>query len=149
MSRELFKSMTYEGNKVYTRQCSSDVNPKNYDRKVNRFLTEMYKEKGERNFEKFFITAFILNGTVEILNECNNTLRRLNYITNSLWKDKKYIELKDKEDELFTESYSAKIEKEKSSAYLRYENIRHEIANYVNEFYDKHIKETLNMERGR
>ena len=88
MSRELFKSMVYKDNKVYTRQCSNNVNPKNYDREENKALTRLYQEKGQEDFEKYFLTNLILEGNVEILSGCNNTLRRLNYLANLLWKNK-------------------------------------------------------------
>ena len=99
MSRELFKSMVYKDNKVYTRQCSNDVNPKNYDREENKGLTRLYQEKGQEDFEKYFLTNLILEGNVEILSGCNNTLRRLNYLANLLWKNKEFIKLRNKEDD--------------------------------------------------
>lgn len=49
MSRELFKSMVYKDGKVYTRQCSNNVCPKNYDREENKELSRNFsKKKDER-----------------------------------------------------------------------------------------------------
>lgn len=48
MSRELLKSMVYKDNKVYTRQCSNNVYPKNYDREENKGLTRLYQEKDNK-----------------------------------------------------------------------------------------------------
>lgn len=48
MSRELFKSMVYKDNKVYTRQCSNNVYPKNYDREENKGLTRLYQKKDKK-----------------------------------------------------------------------------------------------------
>ncbi|UKI28279.1 MAG: hypothetical protein L6V78_04770 [Clostridium sp.] len=64
--------------------------------KKNKGLTRLYQEKGQQDFEKFFITNLLLEGTVEVLNGSNNTLRRLNYIANLLWKDKEFIKLRNK-----------------------------------------------------
>ncbi len=149
MSRELFKSMVYKDGKVYTRQCSNNVCPKNYDREENKGLTRLYQEKGEQDFEKFFITNLLLEGTVEVLNGSNNTLRRLNYIANLLWKDKEFIKLRNKEDEIFTKSLHAKTEEEKSNVYIGYKNIKEDIANYVSSFYDNHTRLIKNIERSR
>ena len=147
MSRELFKSMVYKDGKVYTRQCSNNVNPKNYSREENKGLTRLYQEKGEQDFEKFFITNLLLEGTVEVLNGSNNTLRRLNYIANLLWKDKEFIKLRNKEDEIFRKSLNTKIEEEKSNVHIEYKNIKEDIANYVSSFYDNHTKLIKNIER--
>ena len=149
MSRELFKSMVYKDGKVYTRQCSNNVCPKNYDREENKGLTRLYQEKGEQDFEKFFITNLLLEGTVEVLNGSNNTLRRLNYIANLLWKDKEFIKLRNKEDEIFTKSLHTKTEEEKSNVHIGYKNIKEDIANYVSSFYDNHTRLNKNIERGR
>lgn len=149
MSRELFKSMVYKDGKVYTRQCSNNVCPKNYDREENKGLTRLYQEKGEQDFEKFFITNLLLEGTVEVLNGSNNTLRRLNYIANLLWKDKEFIKLRNKEDEIFTKSLHTKTEEEKNNIQIEYKNIKEDIKNYVSSFYDNHTRLNKNIERGR
>ena len=64
MSRELFKSMVYKDGKVYTRQCSNNINPKNYSREENKGLTRLYQEKGQQDFEKFFITNLLFSSIV-------------------------------------------------------------------------------------
>ena len=131
MSRELFKSMVYKDNKVYTRQCSNNVNPKNYDREENKGLTRLYQEKGQEDFEKYFLTNLILEGNVEILSGCNNTLRRLNYLANLLWKDKEFIKLRNKEDEIFRKSLNTKIEEEKNDIQIEFKNIKEDIKNDI------------------
>lgn len=149
MSRELFKSIVYKDNKVYTRQCSNNVNPKNYDREENKALTRLYQEKGQEDFEKYFLTNLILEGNVEILSGCNNTLRRLNYLANLLWKNKEFIKLRNKEDEIFTKSLNTKTEEEKNNIQIEYNNIKEDIKKYVSSFYDNHTRLNKNMERGR
>ena len=47
MSRELFKSMTYKDGKVYTRQCSNNVYPKDFYSEENTGLTKRYNELGQ------------------------------------------------------------------------------------------------------
>ena len=149
MSRELFKSMVYKDNKVYTRQCSNNVNPKNYDREENKELTRLYQEKGQEDFEKYFLTNLILEGNVEILSGCNNTLRRLNYLANLLWKDKEFIKLRNKEDEIFRKSLNTKIEEEKNDIQIEFKNIKEDIKNHISSFYDNHTRLIKNIERSR
>ena len=90
-----------------------------------------------------------MEGNVEILSGCNNTLRRLNYLANLLWKDKEFIKLRNKEDEIFTKSLHAKTEEEKSNAHIEYKKIKEDIAKYVSSFYDNHTRLIKNIERSR
>ena len=145
--KELIK--VYKDNKVYTRQCSNNVNPKNYDREENKGLTRLYQEKGQEDFEKYFLTNLILEGNVEILSGCNNTLRRLNYLANLLWQNKEFIKLRNKEDEIFTKSLNTKTEEEKNNIQIEYNNIKEDIKNHVSSFYDNHTRLNKNIERGR
>ena len=90
--------MTYKDGKVYTRQCSNNVYPKDYYSEENIGLTRRYKELGQIDFEKWFITNGLMTGNIEILSGSNKILQKLNYIANLLWEDKGFRELKDKED---------------------------------------------------
>lgn len=138
MSRELFKSMTYRNGKVYTRQCSNNVSPKYYDCEENTILTKLYKELGESNFEKWFLTNGLMQGTVEVLSGSNNILRRLNYLSNLLWQDKNFIKLHDARDNIFMKSLSAKTPEEKEISNKEYQKIEEDIKNYISSFYDTH-----------
>ena len=90
-----------------------------------------------------------MEGNVEILSGCNNTLRRLNYLANLLWKNKEFIKLRNKEDEIFRKSLNTKIEEEKNNIQIEYNDIKEDIKNYVSSFYDNHTRLNKNMERGR
>ena len=90
-----------------------------------------------------------MEGNVEILSGCNNTLRRLNYLANLLWKNKEFIKLRNKEDEIFTKSLNTKTEEEKNNIQIEYKNIKEDIKKYVSSFYDNHTRLNKNMERGR
>ena len=90
-----------------------------------------------------------MEGNVEILSGCNNTLRRLNYLANLLWKNKEFIKLRNKEDDIFTKSLNTKTEEEKNNIQIEYKNIKEDIKNYVSSFYDNHTRLNKNIERGR
>lgn len=90
-----------------------------------------------------------MEGNVEILSGCNNTLRRLNYLANLLWKNKEFIKLRNKEDEIFRKSLNTKTEEEKNNIQIEYKNIKEDIKNYVSSFYDNHTRLNKNIERGR
>lgn len=149
MSRELFKSMTYKDGKVFTRQCSNNVTPKDFYSEEHPGLTKRYNELGERSFEKWFLTNCIMPGNVEILNGSNKTLKRLNYVSNLLWKDDDYRQLYDNEDKSFMKSLSAKTDEEKAIAREEGIKSKEDIANYISSFYDDHISKFRDTERGR
>ncbi len=149
MSRELFKSMTYKDGKVYTRQCSNNVCPKDYYSEENTGLTRRYKELGQIDFEKWFITNGLMTGNIEILSGSNKTLQKLNYIANLLWEDKGFRELKDKEDKAFMKSLSSKTESDKELASKESIMVKEDISKYVSSFYDTHNMKFKNKERER
>ena len=150
MSRELFKSMTYKDNKVYTRQCSNNVYPKHFYNEENKGLTLQWNQsKNQAEFEKWFLTFGVLQGNVEILNGSNKILRRLNYIANLLWNDKKFIELKDCEDKVSNKILSSKTRKDKNIAVKESAMIREDIIKYVSSFYDTHNSKYRDVERER
>ena len=149
MSRELFKSMTYKDNKVYTRQCSNKDIKKDYYSEENIGLTRRYKELGQIDFEKWFITNGLMTGNIEILSGSNKILQKLNYIANLLWEDKGFRELKDKEDKAFMKSLSSKTESDKELASKESIMVKEDISKYVSSFYDTHNMKFKNKERER
>lgn len=149
MSRELFKSMTYKDGKVYTRQCSNNVSPKDYYCEENTGLTKRYNELGQIDFEKWFITNGLMTGNIEVLNGSNKILQRLDYIASLLWEDKGFKELKDKEDKTFMKSLSSKTENDKELASKESIMIKEDISKYVSSFYDTHNTKFKNKERER
>lgn len=138
MSRELFKGMTYRNNKVFTRQCSNNVYPKHYYMEENKHLTKLYNELGEIGFEKWFLTNGLMQGTIEILNGSNKILRRLDYLSNLLWKDKKFMKLYDEKENIFRNSLSAESKNDKEIFNKEYKKIEEDIVNYISSFYDIH-----------
>ncbi len=150
MSRELFKSMTYKDNKVYTRQCSCNVYPKHFYNEENKGLTLQWNEsKNQAEFEKWFLTFGVLEGNVEILNGSNKVLRRINYIANLLWNDKKFTELRNSQDKVRDKIFSSKTRKEKKLAANESMKIREDIIEYVSSFYDTHNSKYRDTERER
>lgn len=149
MSRELFKSMTYKDGKVYTRQCSNNVYPKDYYSEENSGLTKIYSKLGQINFEKWFITNGLMTGNIEILSSSNKILKRLDYVANLLWEDKGFRELKDKEYEIFMKSLSAKTENDKEITNKESIMIKGNIEKYVSSFYDTHSPRFKEKERER
>ena len=149
MSRELFKSMTYKDNKVYTRQCSNNVFPKDYYSEENPGLTKRYNELGQKHFEKWFITNGLMTGNIEILSGSNKILRRLDYVANLLWEDKGFRELKDNEDKAFMKSLSVNTESDKELANKESIIAKEDIAKYVSSFYDTHNSKYRDVERER
>lgn len=149
MSRELFKSMTYKDGKVYTRQCSNNVYPKDYFSEENTGLTRIYNELGQIDFEKWFITNGLMTGNIVILGGSNKILQRLNYVANLLWEDKGFRELKDNEHNAFMKSLSANTESDKELVNKEYIMIEEDIAKYVSSFYDTHNNKFKDKERSR
>lgn len=149
MSRELFKSMTYKDGKVYTRQCSNNVYPKDYYSEENLGLTKKYNELGQINFEKWFITNGLMTGNIEILSSSNKILKRLDYVANLLWEDKGFRKLKDNEDKAFMKSLSVNTESDKELANKESIIAKEDIAKYVSSFYDTHNSKFKEKERER
>ena len=149
MSRELFKSMTYKDGKVYTRQCSNNVYPKDFYSEENTGLTKRYNELGQINFEKWFIANGLMTGNIEVLSGSNKILRRLNYVANLLWEDKYFRELKDNEDKAFMKSLSVNTESDKELANKESIIAKEDIAKYVSSFYDTHNSKFKEKERER
>lgn len=149
MSRELFKSMTYKDGKVFTRQCSNNVYPKDFYSEENTGLTKQYNKLGQINFEKWFITNGLVTGNIEILSGSNKILRRLDYVANLLWEDKDFRKLKDNEDKAFMKSLSAKTENDKELASKESIIVKEDIKNYVSSFYDTYNSKYRDTERER
>ncbi len=147
MSRELFKSMTYKNGKIYTRQCSNNVFPKDYYSEENIGLTKKYNELGQKDFEKWFITNGLMTGNIKVLSDSNKILQRLNYIANLLWEDTNFMQLKTNENETFRKYLSVKTEREKELANNEYEIVEEDIKKYISSFYDTHMIKFKEKER--
>ena len=64
-------------------------------------------------------------------------------------KNKEFIKLRNKEDEIFRKSLNTKTEEEKNNIQIEYNNIKEDIKNHVSSFYDNHTRLNKNIERGR
>ena len=137
MSREFIKSLTYKNGKVFTRQCSSNVNPKYYYSEEHKGLTKLYNELGEKGFEKWFLNNCIMTGEYVILKGCNQTLRKLNYFSNLLWNDKNFINLSNQLDSVFDNLLKVVDSNEKEKIKEEYQKVEKDIEIYVSSFYDK------------
>lgn len=149
MSSELFKSMTYKDGKVFTRQCSNNVYPKDYYSEENTGLTKIYNKLGKVDFEKWFITNGLMQGNIVILGGSNKILKRLNYIENLLWDDSKFNKLRNDKDKSYMKSLSAITEEEKKIAHNECTKIEEDIAKYISSFYDEHNPKYKEKERER
>lgn len=139
MSVELFKSMTYRDNKVFTRQISSNVTPKKYYNEEHPRFTNLYNELGEQGFEKWFVTNCMIFGNVRVLRDSNSVLKKMNYIYDSLWKDEQFIHLYNETDKAFDKVLYAKNDDEKLLANDKYKKTKQDITEYINSFYDFNI----------
>lgn len=143
MSRELFRSMTYENGNVFTRQCSSNVNPKQYEKMIHPGFSRLYQKMGERDFEKWFITNCLMTGAVEILSGSNSTLRKLNYLSNLLWNDDKYNSLRNSLDN-FRERIMCESPENQKILKQQCQEYSQNIEIYISSFYDKHFQRDKN-----
>jgi len=139
MSVELFKSMTYKDNKVFTKQISSNVTTKRYYDEEHPRFTNLYNELGEKGFEKWFVANCMIFGNARILRDSNSILKKMNYIYDSLWKDEKFMSLYNQTDKAFDKVLYAKTDDEKLLANEKYKKTKQDITKYINSFYDFNI----------
>ena len=148
MSYEIMKSMTYRNNKVYTRQSSNNVYPKDFSSMENKGLTKLFNELGKKKFEKWFISELIMTGNVKIMNNSNTILKRLNNIANILWNNQDYINLYNKDSKLFNEYLYSKDSKKKVEVDNEIIKNKEDMEQLVSSFYDKYNL-ILNKEKVR
>lgn len=147
MSREFFKSITYKNSKVYTRQCSSNVNPKHFYCCENLRFTKLYLELGENGFEKWFLINGLMTGNAVVLKGSNKILRKLNYFCNLLWKDKDYRKLEEIKDKTFDKILSSTTKSDNKIAHKEFEKAKEDIEKYISSFYDNYNLNFKNIER--
>ena len=151
MGVELIKSMTYRNNKVYTRQCSSNVTPRLFYSMERVGLSNMYQKLGEHEFEKWFYIHSLMQGNYKIAEGSNKILKRLSYIVSLLYSDKKYIQLCNQNDKAYEKLIQAKTEQEKKLASKEHQKTKEAMENYMSDFYDDHIAriKSYTLERSR
>lgn len=137
MSREFFKSITYRNNKVFTRQCSSNVWPKHYYSNEHLGFTKIYNKYGKVGFEKWFIINCLMTGNAVILNGCNKTLEKLKKISESLYDNNYFLSLRNKKEVLYNDLLLSKSDDEKDKINKKYQKVIRDVESYISDFYDK------------
>lgn len=147
MSRELIKSVVIKKDGVYTRQESSNVEPKYYLSSKHDGLTEIYDKQGKEGLIKDLLSLAI-DGNIKFLkgskitNKLKDVMYYYEYCNAYIYgEDKKIIELKEKinvlkrevidlEEKLFNVKYGK--EYKKNFVDLELENVKKSITKNIN-----------------
>lgn len=149
MSRELFKSLVYKKDGVYTRQSSNNVNPKFYDSRLHHAFTDLYNKLGQEGFEKWLLKNCILEGNISILPGCSKNLKRLNYIADFIWDNEKYQDLRNQQAQIFEWLISTKNNTEKNELQELSKKCDEDMKELVSTIYDRCNSRFLKKERER
>lgn len=149
MSRELFKSLVYKKDGVYTRQSSNNVNPKFYDSRLHPTFTNLYNKLGQEGFEKWLLKDGILVGNISILPGCSKNLKRLNNIADLIWDNEKYQDLRNQQNQIFNKFMSTKNNSEKKELQELSKKCDEDIKDFVSTVYDRCNSKFLKKERER
>ena len=139
MSHELFKGMSYKRNKVYTRQCSNNIFPKDFTSEENPYLTDKYRELGKVDFEKWFIFNCMIEGAVMVYGNDSKVLNRINTVYNNLWNNREFKDLMDIHYRCFLLNLNTNNTSEKEKINNEDKEIIKKIENLVSKSYDKII----------
>jgi len=135
MSYEIMKSLSYKNGKVFTRQSSNNVTPKDFSSVEHTYFTKLIHEQGKDYLEKLILFAYAYEGTIKIPSDCNKVLKKIKFIGDLLRNQNKFLEYSKKLDLAFDKGLEAKSQKEKDYCNEQYKNIRKEFINYTNAFY--------------
>ncbi len=149
MSVEIFKSMVYRNDKVFTRQCSNNVNPKHFYTDINPSLTRKFNELGKANYEKWFILNCLIMGGARITNDSNMVLKKLGAISDQIWLDPDFRKLYDKNGELFEKSISIKKDDNIENLNIEVAENNKAMERFVSKVYDdtQHLLKRKDFER--
>lgn len=139
MSYEIVKSVVIKDGKVYTRQASNNVYPKDFCSCENPGLTKLLENNGTIAIYKLLI-ELSLEGSVHFSVPGNKIVNQLNQISNSLYNDEFYKKIKNKVDELENKIWKCEDEKEK-------ENIREELSSkrqILEKYVDQYVRSCIN-----
>lgn len=140
MSYEIVKSIVIKQDKVYSRMESNNVYPKDFISIENTGLTKMYNEGGKQKLLVALVEGG-LNGYLKFQKNGNKIVRQLQVITNNLFEDEKYRNLKRKSDLLEYKLWDFKEEtEEKKKLKDEYDKLRNQTHNYV----DMKVREFFN-----
>ena len=149
MSVEIFKSMVYRNNKVFTRQCSNNISPKHYYTDINPGLTRKFNELGKANYEKWFILNCLIIGGARITNDSNVVLKKLEAISNQIWNNPDFRKIYDKSDILFEKSINIKENDNVEKLNIEIAENNKAMENFVSNSYDNAMKLLKNRDQER
>ena len=140
MSYEIVKSIVIKQNKVFSRMESNNVYPKDFISVENTGLTKMYNEGGKAKLLVSLVEGG-LSGYLKFQKNGNKLVRQLQVMTNNLFEDEKYRNLKGKADSLEYKLWDFKEEtEEKKKLKEEYNKINSQVHNYV----DMKVREFFN-----
>lgn len=140
MSYEIVKSIVIKQDKVFSRMESNNVYPKDFVSVENTGLTKMYNEGGKAKLLVSLVEGG-LSGYLKFQKNGNKLVRQLQVMTNSLFEDEKYRNLKGKADSLEYKLWDFKEEtEEKKKLKEEYNKINSQVHNYV----DMKVREFFN-----
>ncbi len=131
MSYEIIKSIAIKDGKIFTRLSSNNVFPKDFTSEENPGLTRIYNEEG---LMKLYVSLVEggLSGYLHFQRSGNKLVRQLECITDSLFADKQYREIKNEADKLEYKLWEFKEEtEEKRQCKIKYEEYKNKVHNYV------------------
>ena len=151
MSVELLKSMTYRDGKVFTRQSSNNVTPKDYTSCEHTGMTKRYQELGRQGFEKAFLNDSLIDGNYRILDDCNDVLKKLKKIADHLYlEDTTFKDISNDVDIAERKLFDIRYNKEpgnEEAALQEYKDVKAELREYVNQTYDRFSQKYKEQER--
>lgn len=131
MSYEIVKSIVIKNDKVFSRMDSNNVYPKDFISMENLGLTKMYNEKGLMNLYVSLVEGG-LSGYLRFQRNGNKLVRQLECVTDSLFEDKQYRNMKNQVNELEYKLWGFKEENdEKKKCKEEYDKYSNKIHNYV------------------
>lgn len=131
MSYEIVKSIVIKKDKVFTRMDSNNVYPKEFISMENPGLTRIYNEGGKTKLLVSLVEGG-LSGTLNFQKNGNILVKQLKTITDNLFEDKKYREIRDKLDKLEYKIWDFKEETdEKKQCNEECNFLRKQLHNYV------------------
>lgn len=133
MSYEIVKSVTIKDGKVYTRQESNNVYPKDFCSSENPGLTKLLENNGTIAIYKLLI-ELSLEGSVHFSLPGNKIVNQLNQISNAISNEKYYKKIKDEVFELENKSWRCEDNNEKERISEELCGKRQILKNYIDQY---------------
>ena len=144
MSYEIVKSIVIKKDRVFSRMDSNNVYPKDFISMENPGLTRIYNEKGLMGLYVSLVEGG-LSGYLHFQKGGNKLVKQLERITDSLFEDKQYRNMKNEADKLEYKLWDFKEEnEEKKQCKQEYDKYSEKLHNYVDlkvrEFFNPKLK---------